>query len=326
MKQSFYDNFLQAIEKRYLRKSDLANALMEVLPLEKESIYRRLRKDVFFTAEETMRIARAWNISIDNIISVNPNKIRPFHFSMIEYVAPEEADYAILEDYNHYLEVIGRSPNGRMVEVVNALPRSLYCRSEHLTRFFTMKWLYKYGPPQETIPFSDIRIPERMRKLDLEYVRLVHHISEVHSIHDSRFVEHFVDDILYFHSIGMIKEEDVDLLREELLTLIDYMADVASTGRFHHTGNKLFFYLSHTWLDTEYHLFESEHLTLSSVNILERNSIASSDKKVFDKFMNMVQSIKRSSVLISRSNTLQQVEFFTRQRDIVASLLSTPAE
>jgi len=320
MKQSYYDNFLETIEKRYPRKSDLANALMDVLPLEKESIYRRLRKDVYFTAEETMKIAQAWNISIDNIISANPQITRPFHFSMIKYVNPEEADYKILEDWNHNLELIGQDPKGRMVEVINSLPRSLYSRSEHLTRFSTMKWLYKYGPSHEVTPFRDIRIPERMRELDMEYVRLVHNISEVHSLHDRRFVARFVDDIAYFRSIGMVAEDEVALLKEELLTLIDYMAEVANSGRFLATANKLFFYLSHTWLDTEYLLFESERLTLSSVSILERNSIASADKKVFDRFMNMVQSVKRSSVLMSGSNTLQQVEFFNRQRDIVTAL------
>ncbi|MCL2728312.1 MAG: hypothetical protein FWD56_08020, partial [Bacteroidales bacterium] len=72
MKQFFYDNFLNTIEKHYPRKSDLANALMEILPLEKESVYRRLRKDVYFSAEEVMQIAQAWGISLDNLISANP--------------------------------------------------------------------------------------------------------------------------------------------------------------------------------------------------------------------------------------------------------------
>ena len=320
MKQLFYDSFLQEIEKRYPRKSDLTNALMDILPLEKESIYRRLRKDVFFTTEETMKIAAAWNISLDNIVSVNPNKTRPFHFNMVEYVQPQEADYKILQDYNRDLEVISQDPNGKMIEVINTLPRSLYSRSELLTRFFTMKWLYKYDLSQEVTPLSNIQIPERMKELDMEYVRLVHNISEVHSIHDSRFIERTVDDIAYFRSVGMITDDEAALLREELLMLIDYMADVTNIGYFRHTGNKLLFYLSHTWLDSEYLLFESDLLTLSSVRILECNSIASSDKKVFDRFMNMVQSTKRSSVLMSGSNTLQQIEFFTRQRSIVMAI------
>jgi hypothetical protein len=316
----YYDNFLVALEERYPRKLDLTNALMEILPLEKESIYRRLRKDVYFSAEETMQIAQAWNISLDNIIRTNPHKTRPFHFNMIEYVHPRESDYKLLEAFNRDLAIIANDPNGRMVEVLNALPRGLYCRSEHLTRFVTMKWLYKYGMSDEVMSFASIRIPDRMRELDLEYVRLVHEMPEVHSIHDECFIEHLVDDIAYFRSIGMVTEDDLILLRGELITLLDYIEDVTTKGCFPNTGNKLLFYLSHTWLETEYALFESKDLILSLVKILERNSVASTDRKVFDRFMNMVHATKRSSVLMSESNALQQVEFFTRQKEIIMAI------
>jgi hypothetical protein len=320
MERFFYDNFLKALEDRYPRKADLANALMDILPLEKESIYRRLRKDVYFSIEEAMQIAGAWNISLDNIIRISPSKTRPFHFNMIEYVDPKEADYKILEDFNRDMEVITKDPDAKMVEVLNALPRSLYCHSEHLTRFITMKWLYKYGVSGNIVPFGEIHISDRMRALDLEYVRLVQNMSEVHSIHDNRFIEHLIDDILYFRSIGMVTEDEAALLRNELMILLDYMEGVTVRGGFLTTGNKLLFYLSHIWLETEYVLCESKDMTLSFVKILERNAITSTDKKVFDRFMNMVQSTKRSSVLMSGSNTLQQVEFFTRQRDIIMTI------
>jgi hypothetical protein len=320
MERYFYDNFIKALKERHPRKSDLANALTEILPLEKESIYRRLRKDVYFTSEETMQIAGAWNISLDNIISTHPTKTRPFHFSMIEYVHPREADYKILENYNQQLQIIADDPNGIMVEVLNALPRGVYNRSELMTRLFNMKWLYKYGETEDVMPLRSIELPERMRKIDLENVHLQHQIPEVHSIHDSRFIERLVDDVLYFRSIGMVTQEEAAQIKKELLTLIDYMESVAIAGYFPGTKKKHYFYLSHRSLDTEYTLFESKDLTLSSVKVLERNSLASTDKKVFDRLMNMVQSTKRSSVLMSGSNALQQVEFFKGQRSVVMGI------
>ena len=320
MTELFYDNFLKALEERYPRKADLTNALMDILPLEKESIYRRLRKDVYFSAEETMKIAEAWHISLDNVIRISPSKTHPFHFNMVEYIHPQECDYKLLENYNRDLERITQDPEGKMVEVLNALPRGLYCRSELLTRFVTMKWLYKFDTAEEIVPLSEIHVSERMRALDLEYVNLVHNIPEVHSIHDKRFIEHMIEDIIYFRSIGMVTEDELVLLRDEMLTLLDYIEEVTIKGQFPTTGNKLLFYLSHTWLETEYALCESKDMTLSFVKVLERNAVVSTDKKVFDKFMNMVNATKRSSVLMSGSNILQQVEFFTRQRDIIKSI------
>jgi hypothetical protein len=174
--------------------------------------------------------------------------------------------------------------------------------------------------PEDTLVFGDIHVPERMRKLEREYVKRVPDVHEVYAIYDNRFIEHLIDDIQYFRSVRMITEDEVVSLKGELLELVDYLEDVALKGYYPVSGNKLFFYLSHTWLETEYFLCESKYLTLSMVKILELGSISSWDKKVFDRCMNMVQFTKRSSVLLSASNNLQIIEFFEKQRNIIASL------
>ncbi len=315
----FYDNFLLALEERYPSKSDLVNALVDLLHLEKESIYRRLRRDVYFSAEEVMRIAGTWNISLDNIVSLHPKKTRPLRLKMVEFVDPQEEDYAILEQHNRDLELIASDPDGVAIEIVNALPRGLYARSEPLTRFFNMKWRHKYAP-EKALNFCDIHIPERMRKLDLEYIHIEHSIAEVHSIHDPRMIENLVDEIVYYRSIGMLTHDDTALLRDELVQLADYIENVTLTGLFPEKKNKLFFYLSHTWIETEYLLFYSTNFHLSMVKVLERNSIASIDKVVLEQFMKMALATKRMSVLMSQSNALQQAEFFARQREIIMTL------
>ncbi|MDR2936017.1 MAG: hypothetical protein LBU80_01570 [Rikenellaceae bacterium] len=314
-----YDNFLAVLEERYPHKPDLVSALMNVLHLERESAYRRLRKDVYFSSEEMIQIAGAWNISLDNIAYANQSKIRPFRFKMVEYLDPQEEDYVILEQHNRDLEIVARDPDGMAIEVVNALPRGLYVRSEPLTRFFTMKWRYK-NSPEEAIPFYEAHIPERMRKLDLEYVQCLHKIPEMHSIHDSRMIENLVGEIVYFRSIGMLTDDETTLLRDELLMLADYLENVTLTGAFPVTGNRMFFYLSHTCVEAEYLLYRSKDFNLGLVKILERQYIGSLDGEVLDKFMKMSQATRYMSVLMSGSNALQQAEFFTRQREIIMTL------
>ncbi len=183
-----------------------------------------------------------------------------------------------------------------------------------------MKWLYKCSRPDVAQPLRDIVISERMKALDEELVRLEHSVAELHSIHDVRMIENLVGEIAYFRSIGMVTAEEGKTLRTELLALLDHMEDATTRGYFPDTGKKLFFYLSHTWVETECVLYQSADFKMSSVKILERNSLASLDKAVFERLMNMAESIKRSSVLISQSNTLQRAEFFARQRAAVSAL------
>jgi hypothetical protein len=237
----------------------------------------------------------------------------------VEYLDPQEEDYAIMEQHNRDMEIVARDPNGMAIEVMNVLPRGLYVRSEPLTRFFTMKWRYK-NSPEEAVPFREVQIPERMRSLDLEYIRRLHDIPEMHSIHDNRMIENLVGEIVYFRSIGMLSDDETTLLRGELLTLADYLEEVTMSGRFPVTGNKMFFYLSHTPIESEYLLYRSKDFNLGLVKVFERQYIGSLDNNVLDKFIKMAQATKRMSVLMSGSNTLQQAEFFARQRKIIMTL------
>jgi hypothetical protein len=320
MKQHiFYDNFLVALEERYPQKSDLVTALIEILNLEKESIYRRLRRDVFFSADEVMRIASAWNISLDNIICASPEKIRPFQYEMVDYNNPAEADYAILERFNRDLELVAKDPDGKIYEVLNALPRGLYAISEPLTRFATMKWLFKYGTEEEVKKFRDIKITDRMRAIEEEHQARIHAISEIHSFLDSRIYENVAHEIAYFHSIDMISDEEKELLRQEMLRIIDYSEDVSRNGSFE-SGTKLHFHLSHLWVDMEYILYESKYFNMSTVRIVERNTLVSVDPIVNERLKNLVDAMRQSSVLLSGSNILQQREFFNKQRKIISSL------
>jgi hypothetical protein len=314
-----YDNFLAALEERYPHKPDLVGALMETLHLERESAYRRLRRDVYFSSEEMLRVADAWSISLDGITCVNNDRIRPLRIKMVEYVDPQQEDYAIVEQHNRDLEIVARDPGGMVVEVVNALPRGLYVRSEPLTRFFTMKWRHKHSP-DDAIPFCGVHIPERMRRLDLEYIRRLHAISEMHSIHDGRMIENLIGEIVYFRSIGMLTDDETALLRDELLVLADYLESVTMSGTFPDTGNRMFFYLSHTCVESEYLLYRSKDFNLGMVKILERQYIGSPDGEVIDKFMKLSQAAKRMSVLMSGSNALQQTEFLASQRGIIMTL------
>ncbi len=315
----FYDNFLAALEERYPAKCELVNALVEMLCLERESVYRRLRRDVYFSADEMMQIAGAWNISLDNIVSANRAKTHSFHLKTIDFASPTDEDYAILEQHNRDLELVAADPQGRAIEIVNALPRGLYARSELLTRFFTMKWRHKFSP-ETALAFGEIEISERMRAIDRDYVHIEHTIPEMYSIHDPRMIEYLVGEITYYRMIGMLTESEAGLLRGELAALIDYMERVTLTGYFPDTKCKHFFYLSHTWIETEYLLFRSRGFNMGMVRVLERNAVSTFDERILDRFFEMARATMRMSVLMSRSNALQQAEYFARQREIIAVL------
>jgi hypothetical protein len=314
---NYYERFLETLSERYTHKSELVSAIMDILPLERESIYRRLRGDIMFTSAEVMQVASTWNISLDSITSMTPHKTRPFRFSMVDYIYPDEDDYKLLEKFVDTFELAAQDPESKIIEVSHSMPGSFYNKSESLLRFFTMKWRYKYGPPEETISFGEIVIPERMRLLEEAYVNNVQSISKVAHVFDTRFIKHLVDDLSYFHSIHMVTTDELAALKSELIDLMDYIEKAGLEGRFPETGNELQLYTSHTWVGTEVILLSSKYQTLTVIKVLDRNGVLSSDRLVFDKIHNMAVSIMRSSVLMSLSNRLELTKFFDRQRSAI---------
>ena len=315
-----YDNFLKALSKRFTNKSELTRALMDILPLERESIYRRLRQDVMFTPEEIMKTAGAMDISLDNIVSRADGKQRPFRLNMINYTNPDEYDYNILERYNGLFELAARDPATELMEIGRAIPGMIYSAYENLSRFLTMKWHYKYGDPEHNTPLSEIHVTERMRGIEKKFVEFARNLPNIYAIYDRRFIEYMIDEIAYFHSIRMITADELLVLKGELLELMECMEEISLKGYLPQTGSKFFFYLSYTCLEAEYSLLGSKHLTLSVIKALERNGIASFDKHVFEKFKNMVRATMRLSVLMSSSNRLELIRFFDNHKRMAESI------
>ncbi|MCC8096197.1 MAG: hypothetical protein LIP05_13080, partial [Tannerellaceae bacterium] len=63
-----YDNFLQTLKEKIPQKAVLANTLAQILSIEKEAVYRRLRREVLFTFSEVAIISHYLGISIDFIV------------------------------------------------------------------------------------------------------------------------------------------------------------------------------------------------------------------------------------------------------------------
>ena len=51
-KNDWYGCFIETIYKKYPKKSQLTDVLTDLLGIEKESVYRRLRKDILFTTPD----------------------------------------------------------------------------------------------------------------------------------------------------------------------------------------------------------------------------------------------------------------------------------
>lgn len=103
-KELLYDNLLNAIKEEFPQKTNLVNALVDLLCIEKETVYRRLRGEVAFTFAEIVTIANAFGISLDNLVGTVTAKSRPFQLKLVDFVNPMETDYDMLDQY---IDILG---------------------------------------------------------------------------------------------------------------------------------------------------------------------------------------------------------------------------
>ena len=68
---SLYESFLAELRKKIPQGAKLTNTLVDMLYIEREAVYRRLRGEVPFTFMEVMTIAKELGISLDNLTEQN---------------------------------------------------------------------------------------------------------------------------------------------------------------------------------------------------------------------------------------------------------------
>ena len=315
---TWHNAFIAMIYKKYPKKNELIDALMDLLCLEREAVYRRLRQDVAFPTNEIVKIATEWNISLNDIIGVQSSEIS-FKTYLWNYLNPsdEELDYMrfLVEDS----EYTRNFPEMECMEICNKLPRMLTSGFPYLNRFHLLKWMYQYTD-EKTLPFSKIAFPEQVNKLSSDYYMVSKNLGNVSFIWDHNIFNHLISDIRYFHSIDLITDEEKEFIKKDLYALLDYMSKVAAKGCWPETDNKVNLYISYINIDTNYSYYYSNDRKFCCVHAFAKNEIYSSDLAMVENFRNWMQSKKMASVRISEANDKSRIEFFTKQRQLIDTL------
>ena len=318
MNDLWYDNFIEILYKKFPKKPKLTEALMSLLSLERESVYRRLRKEVIFPVQELIQIASAWNISLDEITGINSKQIS-FKLHLWNYLDPSDEDLNSMRKLIEWIETIKIFPDLEYLEVSNKFPRVLISGFPYIARFYLLKWMYQYAN-KDVLPFSQISYPEKVAKFSADYYEVSKKVATTNFIWDSMIFNYLVQDIQFFHSIYLITDEEKELIKEELYALLDYISKVTYKGCWSETGNKVNLYISHINVDTNYNYYYAGEVKLCCVHAFAKNELVTVDPSMVEDFKNWMQSKKKATVQISQANEKSRIEFFKKQREIVDEL------
>lgn len=315
-----HDRFIEKVREKMPNRSMMSNALAEILMIEKEAVYRRLRREVPFTFSEVCRIAHVLGISLDDLTEISSEKSRPFQLKLTEFYQPAEIDYIMMEQFVNILDAMSAESFSEGNHSGNQIPESLYVSYENLLRFYIFYWKYQYDDAENIAPYSAVMLSDRIRAICRGHARAIRQIETISYIWDRSLLLNLVEDIHFFEDINLITPEEKRELKADLFKFIDDMEMLAARGEWLETGNKVNFYISNVHFDTNYTCFESESYHLSLINTFTLNSVASLEKGTYEKMKSWINSSKRLSTLISCSGEMQRILFFAKQREIVGGL------
>jgi hypothetical protein len=320
MKNSYvYDVLLDEIRKKIPQNSKLVNKLVDILYIEKEAVYRRLRREVPFTFQEIVTLSKYLGISLDYILDIDTHKKRVFQLKLIEYMDPHEIDYSMIQDY---VNIIQNSKNGTATEtgtISNTLPQTLYSGFKLISKFYIFKWHFHYCYNQIK-PFHEMIVPEKISNLFTANYIESKNILDTSYILDSQIIKNLINDIKYFNSIRLVKKDDIAAIKEELIRFLDYLETIATNGYFKETRNKVQIYISNINIDTNYTYLDTQNYKLSMIWTFILTSTISMDVKTFNIIKNWFWSIVRNSTLITVTGEKERILFFETQRAIIEDL------
>jgi len=319
MNDIWYDYFLEILLSKYPNKTQLVQALMDLLCIEREATYRRLRKEVFFSFHEIIKIASAWDISLDEISGAQSKKIF-FQMYLLNFLDPSQQELNYMRSRRQALDHFETSSDSEYMEVCNRLPRSLTTGYDYLYRFDIFKWAYQYHDERIKIPFSLTVIPDEVRHEMSIYNNLIKHVTNTHIIWDEMIFEYLIRSILYFHSILLITDEEKKLIKQDIISLLNYMSDIADKGYYPETQNKIDLYISELNVDTNYSYLYSDELKICRIHTFGNCDINAFAPEMIDNFKKWMHMKKRTSIKISEVNEKSRIDFFSKQQDIVSNL------
>lgn len=320
MKEDFLlKNFIGAIQDRIPQRGKSAELLAEILCIEKEAVYRRLRGSVPFSFQEVYKIALHLGLSLDSITKNDSPDFKQLTMRIIEYLEPQETDYEIIEEFTnsiHRLEEDAISESGAIGSII---PSSLCVSYENIYQFYLFKWSHQFGSPQKIKTYSETKASSRLKQINRNFVESVYNSPKSIYIFDRRFIEYFVNDVRFFFDIRLITAEDVSHLKEDLYLLLTDLERFASDGRFD-TGKKVEIFLANVHFDANYNYIDATNYKLTMLRSFAFSDTYSFDEVIFNNMKNWIAFLKRTSTLISESNTTERIHFFEQQRKLVEAL------
>ena len=312
---------IAAIREKLPKGKNLTAYLSNKLTLGRESVYRRLRGEINFTFDEIAVLSQDLGISVDNIIGVKQSENALFNIHMLQ-----DSDYfdiyaTKMAKYGQMFREMSKQKNTKARMAINTVPYFFIIGYQNLSRFRTYKWVHQNQKIGSHDTFSEYQLPEKIIETHKSFYEDVQTVPEFTLIMDDNVFWSATKDIEYFMKRGLLTKDDVSTLQAELHEMVNMLEQISTEG-VTQSGAKASIYISAVDIEASYMHIESNDTQFSQVRIFSISAIDSYNRGLCKIQKEWIESLKKYSVLISKSGEMQRFEYLNKQREYIDKITS----
>jgi hypothetical protein len=291
------------------------NYLMDLFGLSSESIYRRIRGDIPFTLEEVTRLSHELDFSIDELVAADTRKIS-FDLLADSSTGMEGMFLSVFEQFDDHIQTLLQAENTSAIMSWSYIPPIFLVDFNHIFRFYYYKWLHQGGEIPSGSLFSQIVIPDKILSLKNRISSRLRKTKNNILIIGPNLFFNTIKEVEYYYRRKLITSQERELLKEDILGIIDFMETLVHGGELE-SGSGISFYLSSLDIKSNNSYVEYDNGQVAYFWVYSVPPIAIHNKEACAMQKKWLESIKKYSSLITQSNEMAQGEFFRIQREYV---------
>lgn len=302
-------------------RAHLAREIADILDLDENSVYRRLRGDVRFSADEIGLLAYKFDFSLDSIVGdYHEGDYDSWKIDLPLIYDSAGYDMDILEKSLAKIEKLVEGPDTEMGGAFGCLTRQFFMYYKEISRFMLFKWDRYYSEARTFDKFKEVEIQPPMMELFNLHLLQYRKVRHAFFIWDSLIFTKLINDIRYYKSMSMMDDEDVAMIKQDVHRLLHDCESAAAEGKFGDTGNAFDLYISPINIDTSHAYLRNADHGYYSVEVYGIKSFWTTRPHIRENLHKSIDNLKNASVLISGSAEKERRVFFNRQRELVETL------
>ena len=296
--------------------------LMDSLNISRESVYRRIRGDISFTLEEIAKLSVELEFSIDELIIKDMHSRIFFDLHTNNAQSSSDAFVTMFEQCFKSFNDASHTKDFESIMILNHVPFGFIVFHNHLLKFSYYRWMHQSQESSLKYCYSDVTLPKELIDSQQKAIESLKKIRNNTFILSQDVFLNLIREIQYYYKRRLINDDECNLLRNDLLNMVNSVENIAQTGcdKF---GVKYNLYLSALNIESSSLYIKNNDQTKSQfyVNALEPLSV--SNPSLCELHKKWLDSMRKYATLITQSNEILQVQYFNKQRSYIDKIEET---